>query len=90
MSEIDRAAFRQYRKNDVPPSNQAPILRRYFMRRVIFALSVAVPVAAGAITPAAAQDYPYCLQGKDYGLPGLCHYWTYQQCLASASGTFSY
>ncbi|MFH0302970.1 DUF3551 domain-containing protein [Bradyrhizobium sp. 31Argb] len=60
------------------------------MRRLIFALSIAVPAAAGAISPAAAQDYPYCLQGKDWGLPGLCHFWTYEQCAASASGTFSY
>jgi hypothetical protein len=60
------------------------------MRRLIFALCVAAPVAAEAISPAAAQDYPYCLQGKDWGLPGLCYFWTYQQCMASASGTFSY
>ena len=35
-------------------------------------------------------DYPYCLQGKDHGLPGLCQFTSYQQCQASASGTFSY
>jgi Protein of unknown function (DUF3551) len=35
-------------------------------------------------------DYPYCLQGRDYGYPGLCRYTSYQQCQASASGTFSY
>ena len=35
-------------------------------------------------------DYPYCLQGKDYGLPGLCQFTSYQQCQASAYGTFSY
>ncbi len=45
--------------------------------------------------PASAQpndpyDYPYCLQGKDYGLPGLCQFTSYLQCQATAYGTFSY
>jgi hypothetical protein len=45
--------------------------------------------------PASAQpydtyDYPYCLQGRDYGLPGLCQFTSYQQCQATASGTMSY
>jgi hypothetical protein len=35
-------------------------------------------------------DYPWCLQGKDWGYPGLCQFATYPQCLATASGTFSY
>jgi hypothetical protein len=47
------------------------------------------------VLPASAQpydpyDYPYCLQGRDYGLPGLCQFTSYAQCEASASGTFSY
>jgi hypothetical protein len=43
--------------------------------------------------PASAQDpydYPYCLQGKEYGFPGLCYFTSYLQCQAAASGTFSY
>ena len=35
-------------------------------------------------------DLAYCLQGKDYGLPGLCEFHTYQECQAAASGTASY
>jgi hypothetical protein len=35
-------------------------------------------------------DYPYCLQGKDYGYPGSCQFISYPQCQASAYGTFSY
>jgi|KBSMisStaDraftv2_1062788.scaffolds.fasta_scaffold487779_2 hypothetical protein len=50
---------------------------------------VALLVAAGS-NSAVAQDYPWCLQGKDWGYPGLCHFSTYNQCLATASGTFSY
>jgi hypothetical protein len=45
--------------------------------------------------PASAQpddpyDYPYCLQGREYGLPGLCQFTSYLQCMATASGTVQY
>jgi len=48
-------------------------------------------LAAGAATfagsaPAAAYDYPYCVQGRGIGIPGDCSYQTYAQCMASASG----
>jgi hypothetical protein len=61
------------------------------MRRFPFAAlsAVAILVSAGS-TSAAAQDYPWCLQGRDWGYPGLCHFSSYEQCLATASGTFSY
>jgi hypothetical protein len=68
-----------------------PILTSYFMRCLLFAAvsAVAVLTAAGS-NPAAAQGYPYCLKGGDWGWPGLCQFSTYQQCLATASGTRSY
>lgn len=47
----------------------------------------ALPASAQASDP---YDYPYCLQGRDYGLPGLCQFTSYAQCQATASGTFSY
>ena len=43
----------------------------------------------GTLSPAAAapiQDR-YCLQGRQSGYPGNCEFSTYQQCMASASGT---
>jgi len=60
------------------------------MRRLPFAAvsAVALLVAAGS-TSAVAQDYPWCLQ-KGLGYPGQCQFSTYNQCLATASGTFSY
>jgi hypothetical protein len=63
------------------------------MRKIIGA-AVFVTVVFGAL-PASAQpddpyDYPYCLQGKDYGHPGLCQFTSYRQCMATASGTFGY
>jgi len=61
------------------------------MRCLLFAAvsAVAVLTAAGS-NPAAAQGYPYCLKGGDWGWPGLCQFSTYEQCWASASGTRSY
>ena len=32
----------------------------------------------------------YCLQGRDWGYPGNCQFSTYDQCMASASGTAAY
>ena len=48
--------------------------------------------AAAAFTPAAGraqgdQDYPYCVQGDNNGWPGDCSYSSYEQCVATASGT---
>nr|WP_244549205.1 DUF3551 domain-containing protein [Bradyrhizobium canariense] len=48
-------------------------------------LSVAAAITAGA-GPAAAFDYPYCIQGWGVGVPGDCSYRSYAQCMASASG----
>ena len=59
------------------------------MRKFILALMAVT--AAGAATlatsaPAAAQDYPWCVQGKGVGYPGECMYTSRAQCMASASG----
>ena len=35
-------------------------------------------------------DYPYCLQGGNYGLPGICQFTSLQQCQASAYGEYSF
>jgi uncharacterized protein DUF3551 len=48
-------------------------------------------LAAGAAmlagpTPAAAIDYPWCIQGGGWGVPGDCSYRSYAQCMAAASG----
>jgi hypothetical protein len=54
-------------------------------------LAMLVLLAAGAAmmagsTPAAAIDYPYCIQGGGWGVPGDCSYRSYAECMASASG----
>jgi hypothetical protein len=63
------------------------------MRKLILA---AMALAAAGVTtvatsaPAAAYDYPWCVQGKGVGVPGDCTYTTYAQCIASASGRLAY
>jgi hypothetical protein len=73
------------------------------MRQALFAgLSIAVLVAvaipdssalARRRAPSAAfsgiQDR-YCLQGRRWGYPGNCLFSTYEQCMATASGTPDY
>ena len=54
-------------------------------------LCILALAALGAATmagsgPAAAYDYPWCVQGRGVGIPGDCSYQTYGQCMASASG----
>jgi Protein of unknown function (DUF3551) len=62
-----------------------------------------ISIAAGLGTPAVGktrhrpppasisgiQDR-YCLQGKIWGYPGNCLFSTYDQCMATASGTYAY
>ncbi len=62
--------------------------------RNIMSVLLAV-IAAGAATlagsaPAAAYDYPWCVQGRGVGIPGDCSYQSYAQCMASASGRAVY
>jgi Protein of unknown function (DUF3551) len=57
---------------------------------IVSAASLLTAAGSASAAPIAYWDYPYCLQGRDWGYPGLCQFSTYQQCLATASGTFSY
>ncbi|MDE5456252.1 DUF3551 domain-containing protein [Bradyrhizobium sp. CSA112] len=50
------------------------------------ALTVTTVATVAGSSPAAAYDYPYCLQGRTIGIPGDCSYSSYGQCMASASG----
>ena len=52
----------------------------------IFALSAAGVATLTTSAPAAAYDYPWCIQGRGVGIPGDCSYQTYAQCMATASG----
>jgi hypothetical protein len=56
----------------------------------ILALSAAGVATLATSAPAAAYDYPWCVQGRGVGIPGDCSYQTYAQCEASASGRALY
>ncbi len=56
----------------------------------ILALSAAGAVTIAGSGPAAAYDYPWCVQGTGVGIPGDCSYRNYAQCMASASGRLAY
>jgi hypothetical protein len=58
------------------------------MRHIIGAAAF-ITIALTA-APATAQDYPYCVQGRQWGYPGKCDFTTYQQCMATAYGTDAY
>jgi hypothetical protein len=62
------------------------------MRHLIFAAASAACVLGGlaSISPAAAAESRYCLQGRIWGYPGNCQFSNYQQCQAAASGTDAY
>jgi hypothetical protein len=64
------------------------------MRQIMFALAVVGGASAlmlGGSSPAAARDYPYCLEEPGgMGIPGDCSYSTYEQCQASASGRYAW
>lgn len=63
------------------------------MRNTMLALLAVTAATAATLAgsgPAAARDYPYCIQGGGYGYPGECSYSSYAQCLASASGRHVY
>jgi hypothetical protein len=56
------------------------------MRKTLLSVTALCFVGFAGTSPAAAYDYPYCLQGRTVGIPGECSYQTYAQCQASASG----
>jgi Protein of unknown function (DUF3551) len=59
------------------------------MRKTTLAISALLAVGAATMAgagPAAATDYPYCIQGGGWGIPGDCSYRSYAQCQAAASG----
>jgi hypothetical protein len=59
------------------------------MRNAMLAVLALTAAGAGTMAgsaPAVAYDYPWCIQGRGWGIPGDCSYQTYAQCAASASG----
>jgi hypothetical protein len=57
--------------------------------RTLF-LVLAASIFATGVTPVAASEYRYCLQGDDYAGAGDCEFTSYLQCQATASGGTAY
>lgn len=62
-------------------------MRRTILTLASFATLIAAPLSAA---PAQAANDRYCLQGRHWGYPGNCQFASYQQCVATASGTSAY
>ena len=63
-------------------------MRRKLPLVTLAVLSAAAVVSSMSAAPAAeAIQDTYCLQGRISGYPGNCEFSTYQQCMATASGT---
>ena len=60
---------------------------RHLFQPLFLAASVVTLLASAQ--PALAQDYKYCLQGRQWGYPGNCAFSSFGQCQAAASGTDS-
>jgi hypothetical protein len=58
--------------------------------RTLLVLATSATIFATGVTPVAASDYAYCLQGVDYAGAGDCQFTSYLQCQASASGRTAY
>jgi Protein of unknown function (DUF3551) len=56
------------------------------MRFTMLAIVTLSAATVAGSSPAAAYDYPYCIQGRGVGIAGDCAYTTYAQCMATASG----
>jgi hypothetical protein len=60
-------------------------IMRYFALSLLFA-ALSIAMQTRTLSAAQIQD-KYCLQGRQWGYPGNCHFSTYGQCQATASGT---
>ena len=57
---------------------------------IVTAVTLLLAGSASAAHRAGFWGARHCLQGQDWGYPGLCQFSTYQSCQATASGTLSY
>jgi Protein of unknown function (DUF3551) len=60
------------------------------MRILFLVLATSATIFATSVTPVAASEYRYCLQGDDYAGAGDCQFTSYLQCQATASGRTAY
>lgn len=56
------------------------------MRYSLFALALALTGLALQTEPAAAREYPFCIQSRDTTGHGDCRFATFEQCQAAIRG----
>ena len=69
-----------------PPSSGALQRRREKCVPSFLPPSPPATIFATGVTPVAASEYRYCLQGDDFAGAGDCEFTSYQQCQATAAG----
>jgi uncharacterized protein DUF3551 len=63
-------------------------MRRNLSLAILATVSALTVVGSMSPAPAAeARQDSYCLQGRSSGYPGSCEFSSFQQCMATASGT---
>lgn len=65
-------------------------MRQQFSFTLLAAISAVTVVFFSVPSFAEGMQDRYCLQGRQQGYPGNCQFSTYEQCLATASGTDAY
>ncbi|HXO67593.1 MAG TPA: DUF3551 domain-containing protein [Bradyrhizobium sp.] len=60
------------------------------MRTFFLGLATSATILATGVTPVAASEHRYCLQGDDFAGTGDCGFTSYGQCQATASGRTAY
>jgi hypothetical protein len=66
-------------------------MRRHVSLAILATVSALTVV--GSMSPAPAREAiqdSFCLQGRQWGYPGNCQFSSYEQCMATASGTDAY
>ncbi len=62
-----------------------------FWRRAFWALAVCCAALTSGVLPVAAQEFPFCIKGCDFGSGrGDCSFSSYAQCQATARGLTAY
>jgi hypothetical protein len=61
--------------------------RKFSLALLAVASTLSVAASMAPAAAAEARQDRYCLQGRNSGYPGNCAFSSYEQCLATASGT---
>jgi len=60
------------------------------MRTFLLVLATSATIFATGLSPIAASEHRYCLEGDDYAGLSDCGFASYQQCQATSSGRMGY